>query len=203
MPNASLGSRQLHVLAVGFAPVVAPVDIMAKDTATVRVTVERVTLLSTMRVEQTRLGASFKQEFDARKKSGLGYYVDSAQIEPSTSLTGVLSGVPGVYVDGKRDNEASPYFRNPSALSGGAECLANIFIDGLRSDTAMLHLLRKEDVAAVEVYPRRRLRRRDICPRSRRAGRCSYGPSGRSASEAPVAASAQSAKVLRADTARS
>jgi hypothetical protein len=130
------------------------VDVVDGDTTFARAVVERIALLSPVRVEQSHIGARLQQEFEARKKSGMGYVVDSAQIARSTTLTGLFSEVPGVYVSGKRDNEAAVFFKNPSGLAGGAECMANIFIDGLRSDTAMLHLVRKEDLAAVEVYPR-------------------------------------------------
>ena len=149
-----LGSRELHVLALGYAPIVVPVDVVDGDTTFARAVVERIALLSPVRIEQSHIGARLQQEFEARKKSGMGYVVDSAQIARSTSMMGLFSEVPGVYVSGGRDAEATLFFKNPSGLGGGGQCLANIFIDGIKSDTAMLHLVRKDDLAAVEVYQR-------------------------------------------------
>jgi hypothetical protein len=150
--GAPLGSRQLHVLAVGFAPVVVPVDILARDTATVRVTVERVTLLSTVHIEQSRMGARLQREFEYRQKAGMGYFVDSTRIATMASVVGVLNDVPGVHVPAKRDNEISILLKNPHPPP--AECAANVLIDGIRADAEMLSVYRKDDLAAIEVYPR-------------------------------------------------
>jgi len=149
-----LGSRELHVLALGYAPIVVPVDVVDGDATFARAVVERIALLSPVRIEQSHIGARLQQEFEARKKSGMGYVVDSAQIARSTSMIGLFSEVPGVYVSGGRDAEATLFFKNPNSLGGGGQYLANIFIDGIKSDTAMLHLVRKDDLAAVEVYQR-------------------------------------------------
>ena len=39
--------------------------------------------------------------------------------------------------------------------TGGARCLANVVIDGQKSDYQELNFLRPADIAVLEVYPRR------------------------------------------------
>jgi hypothetical protein len=92
------------------------------------------------------------RDFEERRKNGLGYLRDSTAIGVHGTMFSVLHSFPSV--EAVRTGSGTKFI---VLLPGrmGQKCLANLIIDGRRSDYDEFNFLRPSDVAAVEVYPRR------------------------------------------------
>jgi hypothetical protein len=155
------GTRQIEVRAIGLAPVVATVDVIAHDTARVNVQLSQVVTLDTVRTKaspETRILA----EFEARKKAGWGSYRDSTTIAKHGTVTSVFSEMPSVTVRTSR--------RGVQLLMGARQCSAGIWIDEIKSDGRDLLDLRPDDIAAIEVYARANEIPTDLVASSRSGG---------------------------------
>ena len=140
------GTQQIEVRAIGLAPVVATVDVIAHDTANVVVQLTKVVTLDTVRTKatpETRLVAAF----EARKKAGWGSYRDSTTIGKHGTVTSVFAEMPSVAV-------RTSTRRGIQLLMGARQCAGSIWIDGNKADGRDLTDLRPDDIAAIEVYAR-------------------------------------------------
>jgi hypothetical protein len=77
---------------------------------------------------------------------------DSSEIGNHGSLFSVMYEFPGVQVN--RRGLAGEFVVTMLG-TGGGRCLANVVVDGQRSDYDELNSLRPADIAAIEVYPHR------------------------------------------------
>ena len=147
-----VGTRQVEVLAIGMMPVVTAVDVSPIDTASVLATMRRVTILDVVRVTASPQVRRLVRDLEERRTSGMGYVRDSSEIANHGSLSSVLFEFPSVRVD--RKNVAGDFIVTLPG-TGSARCVANVIIDGQKSDFDQLNFLRPADIAAMEVYPRR------------------------------------------------
>lgn len=148
-----LGTRQVDVVAIGVAPEQMTVDVMAGDTAFVLAQLKRVTLLDVIRVTASRQYRAFVADLEDRKKSGLGYVRDSSEIGGWGTIQGVFSQFPSTEVRPMGRGAISDYLiLLPGRLD--AKCVATLWLDGRRAQYEELSMLRPDDFAAVEVYPR-------------------------------------------------
>jgi hypothetical protein len=147
-----IGSRQVEVLAIGMSPVYTVVDVTPWDTARVYATMRRITTLDVVRVTASPNVRRLVRDFEERRKNGLGYLRDSTAIGVHGTMFSVLHSFPSV--EAVRTGSGTKFI---VLLPGrmGQKCLANLIIDGRRSDYDEFNFLRPSDVAAVEVYPRR------------------------------------------------
>jgi hypothetical protein len=150
IPNAPTGSRMMQVRAVGFTPVILPVDVLEKDGEEIRVELERTVILPGVRVKETNRVPVMRMEFEERRKSGFGYFLDSAQFRSRFDVRSIFQGAPGVTIDARSSMYEYKIYLN----STNGVCLANIYLDGFKSDTRVLSDLQKDQVAAVEIYLR-------------------------------------------------
>ena len=147
-----VGSRQVEVLAIGRSPVVTVVDVMPGDTASVLATMRRVTTLDVVKVTASPAVRRLVRDFDERRRNGFGYVRDSTAVGAHGTLFSALYSFPSV--EPKRTGSGTNFVILLPGMMGG-KCLANLIIDGRRSDYDDLQFLRPADVAALEVYPRR------------------------------------------------
>ncbi|MEP6732550.1 MAG: carboxypeptidase-like regulatory domain-containing protein [bacterium] len=151
--NVPAGTRQIEILSLGMRPVVLPVNVVVRDTVTLAVTLKKVTTLDVMRVTATRRAMHVITQLDERKRAGLGYFRDSTAINRTGSLQGALEGMPSLQLFRQRGGG----FVITLPASRG-RCVANIWVDGMRQrDVALLDMLRPEEIAVVEIYPRKLL----------------------------------------------
>ena len=146
----------LLVRRIGFRPVATAFVIRPGLTVSVavRMTPSDVTL-GTIVVEGQKLDARlWKSGFYHRQKLGSGTFFAPDFLEHhGSSLSGLIGEVPGVRI--QRDIRA-----RATAIGhfGGKECSMNVFIDGTlarwASDVGLDAVLSKDDILAVEVYPR-------------------------------------------------
>jgi len=145
-----VGTQQIEVRAIGLAPVVATVDVVAGATAEVNVQLTKLTVLDSVRVTASTVRRRLVTEFEERRKSGWGVYRDSTTIAKHGTLMAVFAEMPSVTVRTRRGG--GPIISLPS--STGAGCVATLWIDRIRSNQADLAAYRPQDIAAVEVYTR-------------------------------------------------
>jgi hypothetical protein len=102
-----------------------------------------------MRVTATRRGVMIAQEIDERKRTGLGYTLEAAEIQGRGSFVTVLRDLPAAHV---RYSGTSFYVEvnGPS----GRMCTPAVWLDGAVSAYAALNMLHPTEVQAVEFFPR-------------------------------------------------
>jgi hypothetical protein len=93
------------------------------------------------------------REFEERRLTGAGYTRDSTEIGNHGTLSSVFFEFPSVRVESVRAGGTAFAISMPS--TSGGRCIANVVIDGRKSDFQELSFLRPSDIAVIEVYPRR------------------------------------------------
>jgi len=165
IPDAPGGTRILETRAIGYYPERTSVDVV-DDAPPIHVTLPTlVSVLDTVRVNAERLSRRQANGFDQRRRSGLGHYFTSADVDRLHPIvtTDLLRQVPGVYVS----RGGSATFR--AARFGSVEgrqltmrgtfndrCAPSVFVDGsylsdLDADDINAFVV-PEEIAAVEVY---------------------------------------------------
>jgi len=147
-----VGTRQVEVLSIGMSPVVSTVDVSPTDTAMVLATMRKITTLDVVRVTASPLMRRLVRDLEDRRNLGAGYIRDSTEIANHGTLFSVLFDVPSVQAV-RRGSSGEFVVTMPG--TGAARCLANVIIDGQKSDYNELNYLRPPDIAVLEVYPRR------------------------------------------------
>lgn len=147
-----VGTRQVEVLSIGMSPVISVVDVSPVDTASVLATMRKITTLDVVRVTASPAVRRLVRDLDERRASGFGYIRDSTQIATHGTMVSVLFEFPNVQVNRRG---AAGEFVVTMPGTGAARCLANVVIDGQKSDYQELNFLRPTDIAVLEVYPRR------------------------------------------------
>ena len=146
-----LGTRQVEVLAIGMVPQTSIVDVFPQDTVTILASMRRVNTLDVIRVTARPEVLRVIREFEERRRAGFGYARDSTTIATRGTMSAVFFDLPGVRVEFL---SASQFALSLTSARGG-RCLANVIIDGMRSNFEQLNFYRPPEIAAIEVYPQR------------------------------------------------
>ncbi len=151
-----MGTYTLETRAVGFQIERRPVDITVAREGSADVTLEPLPTLDTVRVRAERLRRAPLAEFDSRKNSGFGYFMDENAIEKRQALTtsDLFRLAPGVVVSPGRAFGDQILLRGNGAQS---YCIPTLFLNGNRTatdDGNIDQLVSPRDVRAVEVYSR-------------------------------------------------
>ena len=151
------GTREIDVQSVGAAEVSQIVDVPPRDTVRIAVRLRKLTTLTPVSVKATAARRFFVDGYLERKNMGTGYFEDSTAISKHGSVTSVLGAMPSVTVGSTRRTHGASIFL-PAGNDVGT-CRANVWIDGNRvdagrADQELLDELGRDDIAAVEVYPR-------------------------------------------------
>jgi hypothetical protein len=149
-----IGTRQVYIRGIGFPETSRIVEVAANDTARMDVTVGRVTVLDSVRVLGKTARARLADQFNDRRRLGIGYFRDSTQLAKYMAFEGVFATMPSVQTQrlpgkGLVVTIGVPHMRGRGVVSA---CEAVIIIDRVRSDANHLAGLRPEDLAAIEVY---------------------------------------------------
>lgn len=148
--NVAVGTRQLELFSIGVRPVVLAVDLRPGETADVRATLERMTTLDVVRVTGSPFQQRFFQEFEERRRSGFGSFVDSTVLGRRLTMTSALAGLRGGEVRTGRGGEISVLLPTTKI----APCTAGVWIDGWKADGQLLASLDPRELAAIELFPR-------------------------------------------------
>jgi hypothetical protein len=143
------GSRTLLARAVGFSPMMMPIEVAEPAGDPINVNLERTIFLPGVKVtERTTLPKNLA-DFEERRRLGFGMFVDSVTIKQKPTVRSMFEGIQGVRVQGRTVSDLDIFM---SASTGF--CTPAIFVDGFRGDTKLLMALSKESFAGIEVYTR-------------------------------------------------
>ncbi len=158
MQSLPSGTYTLEARAIGFQLQRQPVDIPVTGDAAVEVTLETMATLDTVRVKASRRYTNAALgEFDSRRKSGLGFFLDDAAIEKrqAVTMTDLFRVAPGVTV-------ATGQAFGDQVLMRGATaqgyCVPALFLNGNRimnEDGSLDQIADPREVRGIEVYTRR------------------------------------------------
>lgn len=145
------GTRMLLARGVGFTPTIQPIDVLDRGTDEVNVELQRSVVLPGVKVTERLSVPVLRAEFDERKRTAFGTFLDTADISRKNYLRNVFEGIPSLEVTG-RDNTQFYLFTPVLHMTG--PCPANVYIDGRKTNTDELVSLPKDVIAATEVYVR-------------------------------------------------
>jgi hypothetical protein len=143
------GTRQVEILSIGMVPVVTTVDVFPKDSTPLAMAIRRITALDVVRVSASSRARTIIDDFEARKKSGLGYTREAGEIISHADLSSVFREIPSVQID---RSEGSMTVVMPDG-KGGA-CPADFWLDGALNTQAAFSTIRMNEIVALEVYVR-------------------------------------------------
>ncbi len=136
-----LGTRQVDARSIGTTPASITTDVVADDTARVEIRLRKLTTLDTMRVVAPSVSQHLARAYEFRRDLGIGRFFDSTSIAKYSSLPVLFREIPSVRVVREK-------------ITFALGCIPTAWLDGTRIEPEELYLLRPEDIAAVEVYPR-------------------------------------------------
>ena len=158
LPGVTGDTVQLLVRRIGYRPadVLLTVEPHIKRVELAVKMVPAVMELGTITVEGRTLSTRLMQTgFYQRQKLGIGTFFDAEYLERfGGTLGGLMQQVPSVQVQYGRGNAVVPMGRS----GFGGYCPLQVFLDGVlirwASDVGLNSLVAKDDILAVEVYPR-------------------------------------------------
>ena len=158
MNELPLGSYTLESRAVGFQPVRVVVDVREGVEAVAEVAMDvSVVTVDTMRVRARANGAAVPlEEFERRRKTGFGHFIDETQVAERRALTmaDLFRSTPGMTIMPGQSSNDRVLMR--SSGSGGS-CVPAVFMNGLSiptSDGILDSFVNPQDVRAIEIYSR-------------------------------------------------
>lgn len=143
------GTRQLEILSIGMVPVIRTIDIVPGDTTPVAFSIRRITALDVVRVSTSRRARAIIADFEARKKTGMGYTREAGDLAAHSDLSTVFREFPSTFVDGSPGN-----YTIKVTDPRGALCAPEVWIDGSHSAQSAINTVRTSDIVALELYIR-------------------------------------------------
>ena len=147
--NVPAGTRQIEVRSVGMMPTTVTVDVTPRETASVALNLARLAVLAPTRVTASTPTRRLAAEFDARRRTGAGYTMDSTTIARYERFASVFHDIPSVRVEDRGAN-----FGLSVPDGKGGRCPPEVRIDGAEAAFGHIADLFSHEVAALEVYPR-------------------------------------------------
>ena len=101
--------------------------------------------------------SEFFAEFDRRKKTSSGYFIDSEQLNKRSPIymSDVLRGTPGITISPGTNLQGDQILMR--GTSGAGSCTPAVYLDGVRAtmpDGTLNDLVDPQQVRAIEVYSR-------------------------------------------------
>jgi len=159
IPDAGAGTQTVEARAIGYQPLRLAVrlDESAPTDVNMRLPVQRVQL-DTVRVQAGRELVPELKAIERRWRMGVGTVMDGNMVRDRSTLfiTDALRGINGVTIRQVGGFGQSIMMRS----SNGTECSAGVIIDGQvlppsqAANISLDEIARREDIAAIEVYPR-------------------------------------------------
>ncbi len=157
--DAGAGTQTIEARAIGYQPTRQAMRLrdQAPTVATLRMPVQRVQL-DTVRVQAGRELTPELRAIERRWRTGVGTVMDGNSVRDRANLfiTDALRGINGVTVRQLGGFGQAVMMRS----SSGTECAASIILDGQAlppsqaASVSLDEITRREDIAAIEVYPR-------------------------------------------------
>ena len=157
--DAGAGTQTMEARAIGYQPTRLAVRLTeaTPTDVTMRMAVQRVQL-DTVRVQAGKELVPELRAIERRWRTGIGTVLDGNTVRDRSNLfiSDALRGIPGVTVRQMGGYGQSVMMRS----SGGSECQAQVILDGgvlppsQAASISLDEMTRREDIAAIEVYPR-------------------------------------------------
>ena len=155
MRDVPTGTRQLSLVAIGYAPAALVVDVAAGDTTVVSASMASVRTLDVVNVRaRTSYGHLIARGIEERRRVGLGYITDSTTIGSHGTLASLFAQAPAVRIRRAGTSFLVMFPVRVQRVPGENLCMAAVWIDGRASDQSFLNALRPDEIAAIEVYSR-------------------------------------------------
>jgi hypothetical protein len=137
-----LGTRALYVVPLGMGPTQVTVDVSGRDTARVTIALPDA---DSAEADAIRARAALIDGFDARRRSGVGYFIDSVQLSRAKNFFVALADVPDGLVQARSDGIRLDL----------PECQNTpMWIDGAPAPTDVLMKIRPSELLGMEIYKR-------------------------------------------------
>lgn len=151
------GSYMLEARALGYEPTRVPVDLVLTGEPTVEVLMAAAApKLDTLRVRATADLWAVPPEFEQRRKSGFGRFIDPAWLEERKPqvMADIFRSTPGIVTMPGQMGREQVLMRG-TGMTGS--CVPAVFLNGLQipmPDGNLDTVIQPMDVRAVEIYPR-------------------------------------------------
>ncbi len=167
--DVPLGSRMLSVRALGFPPHMQVVHVTEGEMEPLTVPITRTYTLGRIELTPADTVRRERREFEQRRRTGIGYLIDSTMLKRGRDLRSVLRSVPGLTVtdppararlpQSAATRSTSPDMPSASSriefiVRASAPCQLNVFLDGIFDQNNAALFTRKDEFAAVEVFLR-------------------------------------------------
>ncbi len=159
IPGLPAGIVEFTARRIGYQPTTTAIDIQPGLTVQLAIKlVPAVVQLGTMVIEGKAVDKALWQTgFYQRQNSGMGHYFDSEYMRRhQASLGALMENVAAVRVDRGTGGRGGPIATGPRP--DGSRCALNVFVDGnlvpWAGTTGIDDVVGRDDVLAVEVYPR-------------------------------------------------
>lgn len=147
LSSVPIGTRMLMVRSIGVAPVAVIADVIWRDTTTLHIALNSITLLNSVEIVGSLVLRRFVTDLEERKALGIAKFVDSTRARRLGNIHSALAASSNARID-----------RN-GRISFGGECAPILWIDKeyvRREDVVTeLRLLDVNRVGMIEVYERR------------------------------------------------
>lgn len=141
------GSQVVQAHQVGFGPATSLVELRPSQTTTVTVQMPSARTLAAVNVRADRPMGPDQQEFEYRKKTGMGYILTEKEIGTRPDLGSMLVGLPGITLQ----RSPGSVVINISNRRGGT-CIPVPYVDGTAVSADQINIYNPEDFRAVELY---------------------------------------------------
>lgn len=146
------GTHQVLVRKVGFTPATATLHLRPGSASELMLSISSVAELSAVNVKSEAFTSRDRLDFDYRRKTGFGHFLDAKAFENKYDLMSVLAQLPSMTV---RSTSAGGVTITPTFTSWNSHCRGvAVWIDGLRSSMYEASYLPMHLYVAVEWYPR-------------------------------------------------
>ncbi len=140
------GTQLVRVLRLGNGPLSSQIDLRPGQTLDVVFDLPPATVLAKVDVLADREVTVQRRAFDERRRTGLGHYLDAAQLRGQSDVTGPLRTIPSVVV------QKSGFNTSVQIVRGGVTCTPILFLDSRRSSLDEFRMYAPDDLYGLEVY---------------------------------------------------
>jgi hypothetical protein len=152
--DVPVGSRMLTARAIGYTPIGQVVEVLQGREEPLTIPMQKVVVLEGVTTKATIRRE--RAEYDMRRRTGWGVYVDSTAIAKAPFVRSAIQSVRGITVRGptvSRSGRVSAVRATDFVITGVRGCSAQIWIDGRRASMLDANDLFKSAIASIEVYP--------------------------------------------------
>lgn len=158
VPDATHGTHQLEVRAVGFYPLRRAVDVIEGAPPVYLQLATLKSVLATVKVTAPRTFMSNMKDFEFRRKTAIGKFITAADLERRQPVVAsdVFRFIPGIVLWTNRDTNVTRVQFRRGAMVDQADCYPDTYIDGKLMGVLTVDELDNavvvKEIRAIEIY---------------------------------------------------